>query len=395
MNIGIIITLSKEDETIFSNGIKLNALNLAKTLMEIPGYDVFIMDGNETVKDLTKVSWDYEKYKTVKYSKMKNEMDLIIMLGAALSDKDILNLKTHNPKLKVIKYQCGNNYVIDMERVLFGIDDNSGALWSYEHDETWLIPQQEYHNREYYEVTYRQNSEQVKVVPFIWDPEQLNRYLGLTPNSELVYYKPKNNPSEKKIMVMEPNMNVVKYSMIPMLIGEKVLRDSLDGEPYKKLIIANGNLMIKNSYFKNMLAKLDVLLKQKIKFIPRYPVLALLKNETDVVLSHQWANPLNYAYLDALYFGYPLVHNADFIKDGGYYYPHFKINEGVEMLKKALNDHDNNIEDYKERNQKVLDRYTSTNKDVVETYRKLIENLFEPNKHKLSYEYDVETNLYK
>jgi hypothetical protein len=208
-------------------------------------------------------------------------------------------------------------------------------------------------------------------------------------------YIPKNR-SDKKISVMEPNLNVVKYALIPILIAEKVFRN-FGENPFKQIWIASGERMLKNNYFKGMLKQLDIV-KTKIpliSFVPRYPVATMLAEETDIVISHQWENPLNYSYLDAIHFGYPMVHNAEMIKDAGYYYKDFNISDGAKQLEYALNDHDQNIKEYAERNKKVLWRYTSTNPELVDTYRKLIENLFEPGKHKLSYKYNPKTNLYK
>jgi hypothetical protein len=163
------------------------------------------------------------------------------------------------------------------------------------------------------------------------------------------------------------------------------------------LYVGSGNKLLKNKYFMGMIKNFDAVNRANplIKFIPRYPVTTFLAEETDVVLAHQWGNPLNYSYLDAIHFGYPVVHNAEFIKDAGYYYKDFEIFGGMEQLDKAINSHDNNIEEYKINNQKVLDRYLSTNPEVVDTYKKLIENLWEPKKHNLSYKYNWKTNTYK
>ena len=88
----------------------------------------------------------------------------------------------------------------------------------------------------------------------------------------------------------------------------------------------------------------------KIFFEDRYPIAHFLSSYTDVVLSHQWGNDLNYAYLDAMYYGYPLVHNAYYIQDAGYHYEFFDYEKGAQQLKKALSEHDDNLEEYKERN---------------------------------------------
>lgn len=398
MRIGITLGITKEYESLWINGIKLNALYLANTLRHIPDTEVFLLDTSTKVKDLTKVVWDTKVFPIYKFEDKYKEIDFLITLGTSLPQKWVKALRYVNPEIKIVKYQCGNNYVVDMERVIFGDAEAKGIpSWDLGHDETWLIPQQEYQNFEYFKSIYRQDDSQVRVVPFIWDPMFIDR------NNDLLKRLKKKSPgympkktSEKKISVMEPNLNVVKYALIPMLIAEGVYRKNKEGS-FKQIWIASGERLLKNNYFKGMLAKLDMVKSKNplIKFIPRYPVTTMLAEETDIVLSHQWENPLNYAYLDAMYFGYPLVHNADMIKDSGYYYKDFNISDGIKKLEYALNKHDNNIEKYKEKNKKVLNRYLSTNPELIDTYRKLIENVFEPGKHKLSYKYNPKTNLYK
>lgn len=396
MKIGITLSLGSEFESLWINGIKLNVLNLVKTLQQIGDHEVYILDTGDNVKDLTKVSWDYTKYPIYKFSDKSTETDLIIMLGTSVPTELIQKIKKYRPNNKFVKYQCGNNYVIDMERVIFNKDAGIPS-WDHGHDQTWLIPQQEYQNKEYYQLIYRQNPEDLKVVPFVWDPEHMERQsLGLKlAGKKFPNYVPKNR-KDKKISVMEPNMNVVKYSLIPLMIAEKVFRES-GVDAFKQIYIGSGNNLIKNKYYLNMIKNFDLINQPnpRAKFVPRYPVSLFLAEETDIVISHQWENPLNYAYLDALYYNYPLIHNADFIKDSGYYYEGFSINQGAELLEWVLENHDNNLEEYSKKNKSVLSRYLTTNPDVVNTYKKLIENLFEPGTHDLSYEYNYETNTYK
>jgi hypothetical protein len=115
-----------------------------------------------------------------------------------------------------------------------------------------------------------------------------------------------------------------------------------------------------------------------------------LSQHTDIVVSHQWENPLNYAYLDALYLGYPLVHNAWMIKDAGYYYDEFDVDSGVKQLTKAIYKH--NQEEYDLRSEKVLKRYSSDTPELIEQYDKLIENLFNNPGANFKTKYDYKTN---
>ena len=396
MKIGITLGLNKDYESLWINGIKLNVLNLVKTLQQIEEHEVYILDTSSKVKDLSKVVWDVKKYPVYKFIDRWLETDIIIMLGTSLPEANVKKLKEHNPNAKVIKYQCGNNYVVDMERVIFNTaPETAYPSWDGSHDETWLIPQQEYQNLEYFQAVYRQKPEQLKVVPFVWDPEHMdeNRDILKAAGKKTPGYITDKERGERKISVMEPNLNVVKYSMIPMLIAEQVHRNKGTGA-FKQLYIGSGDKILKNDYYKKMIMQLDMVKHNPpiAKYVPRYPVATFLAEETDIVLSHQWENPLNYAYLDAMYYGYPLVHNADYIKDAGYYYEGFKVNDGAEQLEEALANHD--PEAYAKKNRSALKRYLPTNKKVVETYKKLIENLYEQ-KHDLSYKYNWKTNLYK
>jgi hypothetical protein len=103
-------------------------------------------------------------------------------------------------------------------------------------------------------------------------------------------------------------------------------------------------------------------------------------------------NPLNYLYLDVAYMGYPVLHNAYMCKDLGYYYEGSDTFGGGQMLNHILENHDNNIEGYNDKNKKVLDRYNIENPILVDTYDKLIHNLF--NGGNIGLQYDVMTNSY-
>jgi hypothetical protein len=151
---------------------------------------------------------------------------------------------------------------------------------------------------------------------------------------------------------------------------------------------------MENHEFTGHLKYLDIVKEKKIFMESRYNTPYFLAEHTDIVLSHQWGNPLNYAYLDALHFGYPLVHNADMIKDMGYYYNDFNILSGAEQLIKALSEHDLHHEEYKRRSAFALNRYRATNKSLSDLYDKLIDELFETKDWDLSYEYDWKTNKY-
>ena len=194
---------------------------------------------------------------------------------------------------------------------------------------------------------------------------------------------------------MEPNLNVVKFNILPILIVELWKRE---GNKVGQLNLMSSTSLITNSYWKSIITTLDLAVPgdTNIKTHGRLPVISTLSKLADIVVSHQWHNPLNYAYLDTLYLRYPLIHNADMIQDAGYYYPEFEIHKGAEQLKKIIETHDDNLEEYNDRSEDVLERYTVFNEGLVDTYKKLIKDLMSGKRESgLTYDYDWKTNLYK
>ena len=396
MNIGITIGLQEEYESMWINGIKLNAILLANALKQIGKHNVYIVDTSDKVKDLTKVRWDIKEFPVKALKDVFKDTDLMITLGTSFPKEIIEKFKAQGPNKRLVKYMCGNSYVIEMERAIFKEGDDLGiAPWDYGADEVWYVPQQGYQNHYYYKSIFR--TDRVFPVPFVWDPmflvQELARYKK--ENRPLPIYTPNKPQSEKRISVFEPNMNVVKYAMIPMLAAEEIYRRGVD---FDRMYIASGNKLLKNSYFKSMIGTLDCIKNEpkrpKLQFTSRYPVCHYLAETTELVVSHQWENPLNYSYLDVMFMGFPLIHNADMIQDAGYFYPDFNVEAAADQIQWVLENHDENREEYAAKNKPVLERYMVKNEAMIDTYDKLIENLYD-GKHKFSYEYDWKTNLYK
>ena len=104
----------------------------------------------------------------------------------------------------------------------------------------------------------------------------------------------------------------------------------------------------------------------------RTTISKVFSEDVSVSLSNQLLNGLNYTYLEALYFNLPLVHNSDYIKSAGYYYPEYDTKKGAEALRLALTYHDQNLEEYKKQSQIILNRYSPQNPLVIEKYKKLL-----------------------
>lgn len=367
LNIGVTIFLKEENQSVWTNGIIQNAIFLARTLMNSEKkYNVYIVNISE-IKITNKLDWDIEKYKTVHINEVKDKLDLLIMLGGTLIPEDVQAIR--NSGCKVISYKCGNEYIISMENIMFNARTDMRPTYM-PLDEVWIIPQMENTNSEYWRMFYRTN---IITIPFVWNSMFLDKSIEeLIKNGINPFYKPSEKP--KRLSVFEPNINVYKFLMYPVLIAEDVYRKR--PELIETLKVTNTTEVRKNPELVHLMMQLDIVKESKASFEDRFPMPWFLATYTDVVLSHQWENPLNYAYLDAVYMKYPIVHNAHLFKDAGYYYEGFNISQGTEQLLYALTEHDKHLDVYEEKTKNIIHKYNSDNMDNVRIYDELIEKLF-------------------
>jgi hypothetical protein len=393
LKIGITIGLKDNKESIWTNGIKQNVLMLTRLLKnsknnyEIKLLNTFDVDWTEKPSYLNDVD-------ICTFRDNFMDMDMLIVMGSQISNTDIKKFKT-DPNKKVIAYKCGNNYVITMENILFREqEENKSYQFEEDYDEIWYIPQQDEVNSGFYKTLYRTNA---FIVPFIWHNQYLLEALtdiekGFKRGKFKKDYRYEIGKEKKRIGVMEPNLNIVKFSLIPTMLVEECYRGDIGKEHIDKLMLTNSEKIAKNKEFMAMIKTFDLFKDNKITAESRYQTAFILSQHIDVLVCHQILNPLNYLYLDAVYMGYPVLHNAPMCKDLGYYYENSDTVDGAKQLEYILTEHDKNIDAYNERNDKVLMRYYADNMKLVKTYDKLISNLFNGGNHGLIY--NSKTNLY-
>lgn len=394
MKIGITLGLKNNKESIWTNGIKQNVLMLVHLLKnsnknyEVSILNSFKVDFTERPSYLNDIDIHYFNDKFM-------EMDLIIVMGAQVHDYQLKEFKAQGNK-RVVSYKCGNNYVIHMENILFKENDKTKTFqYEKEYDEVWYVPQQHMVNSGLYRTLYRTNA---IPVPFIWSEKFLfgavsEIHKGFKDGKYKKDWQYEVGKEKKILGIMEPNLNIVKFCLIPTMIAEECYRGEVGKEHIEKLRITNSGNIKENKEFLSMITTLDLYKDGKISAESRYQTAYMLTQHLDVLICHQILNPLNYLYLDAVYLGYPILHNAPMVKDLGYYYEGSDTYSAAKKLDYILTQHDNDIKGYNERNDVVLQRYHIENTDVIETYDRLIDGLFNGGNKGLIY--DPFTNLYK
>ena len=235
-------------------------------------------------------------------------------------------------------------------------------------------------------------------VPFIWSEKFLfesvrDIHKGFKAGSYKKDWQYDNTKEKKIIGIMEPNLNIVKFCLIPSMIAEESYRTPIGRKKIEKLRITNATEVSKHKEFMSIIQTFDLFKEGKVSAESRYQTAYMLTQHLDILICHQLLNPLNYLYLDAAYLGYPVLHNAPMCKDLGYYYEGSDTVEASKLLNEVLMEHDADIDKYNQRNDKVLQRYHIDNENIIKTYDKLIENLFERGGNG-ELVYNPKTNLY-
>ncbi len=358
LNIGITIGLRSPDESLWTNGIKQNALFLAKLFRNSPlGHRVVLLNTTE-VSVSGDLAWDREFFPTLPFAQGCDDLDVLVELGGQIGPDETERIKSRGTRL--ISYCCGPEYVQGAEAMIFGRRLWSNLWINPAYDELWVIPQIHDLNAGYLQTLRRCP---VRRVPFVWDPMAIE-----AASSELRdggRYRPVSGP--KRLSVIEPNIDVLKFCLYPILVAERAFRAAPEAIAY--LHVANADRFVHDdTEFADLMRRLDIVAAHKASFIGRVDTPRFLADYTDVVVSHQWGLPLNYFQLECCWQGYPLVHNADLCSDLGYHYRGSDMEQAEAVLLHVLRHHDENWETYARLQREKIWKYRATNPELVETY---------------------------
>ena len=372
--IGITFNLEAQVTDIWANGANQNVIHL---------YHLF--QHSDLIEDVVLVSWGPEKRTTppegfmlegmnLKFAYVEDvidELDVLIEGTLVIEPSQVTRIHEHGGK--VVRYKMGNDFILDMENFLF--DKKAGRVFNgTTFDAVWMIPQHENTCKSYFSIMYHCPS---YVVPAIWSPifcDQVIKRIKEEHNLDFGY-KPSLDQKAKRIASFEANINVVKTCFTPILICEQAYRQH--PEKIKNVYLCNTYDKKDNPTFFNFIGRTDLVKDGVMTVEGRYQMPDFLTRYVDIVLSHQWENGLNYAYNDALYGGYPFIHNSKLIPKGvGYYYEQFDAFEGAKVLLDVIDNHDKHHEEYVKRANEYLDSQLPTNPVNIYMYEKEIKRLF-------------------
>lgn len=285
LRIGITIGLNHAGETLWNNGIKQNAVFLAEALKHCDNVGSVVLVNTTQTPITDSMPWDLARWPAASFEDAKDTVDVLVELGGQIDGIQTDYLKRRGVRL--VSYCCGAEYVFAMESVLFG-----RPLWGHNlfvnqrYDDIWMVPQVADLNGSYFSTLRRKPA---RIVPFVWDPVFIEERTATLPGGGR--YAPRTGA--RRITVMEPNHDMVKFCLYPALIADAAFRARPDA--IALLQVTNAERMARESpEFIALMNHLDLVRQHKALFLGTHATPLFLASNTDIVISHQWENPLNY-----------------------------------------------------------------------------------------------------
>jgi hypothetical protein len=355
----ILLTASYKNG-IFSNGLQQNIIFLSELLIDIGFTPIIVVDHSiDKCVDPPSNILIVEENEIGDYC---DNLYAVLQTGWVLKKTTIDLIKDRNPSTKNIYIHYGNRLLADIEQSSW---NHTRCISDYRVDENWVSPHYQF-SIPYFKTYFK--TQKVFKLPYIWSPKYIDMHEKIWNKTGKTCYYSKDK--EKNIGIFEPNLNITKHCLPSIMIAEELY--SQDRGLFNKVNVYCTSKLREANYFKGLMWQLDLQKEGRVNFLNRTMVSKALSHDVSVSLSNQLLNGLNYTYLEALYFNLPLVHNSEYIKNAGYYYPEYDIQRGANALRGALVNHEYHLEDYKKQSQIILNQYSPKNPLVIEKYKKLL-----------------------
>lgn len=363
--VGIVVKKSN----FFTNGNVQNAWFIGKIYEEM-GYTVKFLTEDREYTRMEPFTDPVECYATPGYADY-DKFSVVIFTSYAVAMLEAI-VQFKRAGVRFVYYNCGNYYTFHQEEFVFGrIRDTSQyfqlRLISNFVDEIWTFPGYSFMNSYVETLSYRK----VREVPHLWTPEII-RATGNDPSKmdEVLEYKPLSRSSGKfEIIIMEPNVNVTKTGWVPLVIAEHTCQKI--GGALEKVHYFCHN---KNPYSEFMICDLQISRQQKIVVYQRTPTPLIFakwaeSEHVPIFVCHQNKNPLNYLHYELMYYGFPVVHNSELLRDHGYYYEGEDIEAAYSQIVRIMDEHVHNAEGMRRRAREYLEETTMLSDRNKEIFR--------------------------
>lgn len=348
MNIGISV-LTGPEANVWSSGLNQNLAFLVMLLRESPLVDdIYLLNGGNADELPRGMDIAVQGVPLVRPQDVTRKVDIVIEMGAQMPSAWLRHVRALGAR--VVLFLVGQSHAGQIEYPVFGRTGGSvfnGSTW----DEVWMLPQHVHSSMPLMRTLTRLP---VHEVPHIWSPVYLEHQARTMRERNLTFgFAPESRVDPHpgwRVGIFEPNISVLKNCTIPMLACEQANR--MQPASIERVMVLNTVQMKSHPTFNHFAIHLDITRQDKASYEPRVAFAECMAVfSLNAVVAHQWECELNYAYYDALYGGYPLIHNAPPLARAGVglYYPGFGAASAGQVLIDAWRQGPDYWQDYRRR----------------------------------------------
>ncbi|MBS0343157.1 MAG: DUF2827 domain-containing protein [Proteobacteria bacterium] len=367
MRVGISV-ITHAGQNIWENGMGQNVLFLAQLLQRVQFVErVVLLEVGDQGRLPPQVDTAALGLQLLRPEQATDAIDVAIEMAGALPAEWLAYFRACGGKAA---YLCvGQPHAGLAEPILF--TDRSSAMRYERCDQVWVLPK----DVPFAPMLRTLHRCPVLAAPYLWSPYFLARRIEEVERAACCFGYQRGRAAAWRVAIFEPNISVVKSCVAPMLICDLAYR----GQPGRiaSMQVLNTLHMKNHPTMLYLANSLDLVREHKAVFHGRNDFAGFMAQHADAVVAHQWHNEQNYAYLDALYGDFPLIHNSPWLKNAGYYYPDFDVHAGARQLLHALDVHDQQIDSYRARSRRVIDSVSPQAQSNVDAYARLLLQLVE------------------
>lgn len=368
LRVGVTVFLRDEHQRIRESGIDQNCFFLLQTLKASPVVEwSCIVAGGPGHRAGGRWFIDAFKSEVIDTTAAMEALDVVIELGAPIDPAWGKAFVARGGR--IVAMRLANEFIVDAERLAFDLP--SGSLMSgVPYHEVWTLAAFERTCARYQEIGYRAP---VRLVPHLWSPALLEGAKASSGEVREFRYVP--GRARWRTAILEPNLSSVNTAHIPLLAIESAYRRR---PSFLEVIrVFNAPSLRENQIFVKFARSLDAIKNGMATFEDSFSFIEIMGRYADVVVSHHWGNAQNYLYYEALYGGYPLVHNSAMIDGCGYRYADFDPEDGGQALLQAFLQHDHALESYLADGRRLIAKLAPTAEANIRQYSWALAGLFD------------------
>lgn len=363
LKVGVSLYIREGQQSLWENGIFQNCYFLVELLKCSAAISqVFIVNGGPGDPSSAGDFLAQAPAPVISLSEAHDMLDVIIELSAQLDPE--WGKSFVGKSGRIIGMHVANDYIIDAERMVFGLDPGF-RMTAVPYHEIWTLPSFEKTCADYYRVGLRAP---VRVMPHLWGAVLLERALAAKEEGRRFEYRP--GRARWRLAILEPNICSVKTCHLPMLLSDVAHRN--DPKIIEYVRVYNTLRLKEHRDFVAYARSLDIVKQGLATFEGRYPIFDIMGQDSDAIISHHWENAQNYLYYEALYGGFPLIHNSNLLGDCGYIYRSFDPEDGALALLQAFAEHDRHLDKYRADANRFLATLAPNNKENIAAFEAAI-----------------------